>query len=158
MATTENLGIEKIDPSDFVSPDPINNAFDKLDALGKDYVIDQGVSGEWRYRRWHSGVAECWIPNKNFGSDTLEPWGAIYATMTGRSFGAYPFTFAEAPCVIVSPGNTQGSGGLYLGITTKVSSDYLTRSPQFDTWRATSGTIDKVVMSIYAIGTFKAWS
>lgn len=25
-----------------------------------DYVVEQGVSGIWAYRKWHSGFAECW--------------------------------------------------------------------------------------------------
>ena len=153
MSTTTNLGITKLNGADYVSVDPINNAFDKLDALGVDYVISTGVSGEWRYRKWNSGIAECWISNKNFGNDHLSPWGSIYSTYSSRSFGAYPFTFAEAPCVILSPGNTDA--GLYFGIVTHSSSSLTTQSPQFDLWRPSSGSIDKVLMSIYAIGTVK---
>ena len=25
-----------------------------------DYVVEQGTSGSWTYRKWASGVAECW--------------------------------------------------------------------------------------------------
>ena len=25
-----------------------------------DYVVEEGVSGIWRYRKWASGIAECW--------------------------------------------------------------------------------------------------
>lgn len=25
-----------------------------------DYVIEQGTSGSWTYRKWNSGIAECW--------------------------------------------------------------------------------------------------
>lgn len=25
-----------------------------------DYVVEQGVSGMWTYRKWSSGIAECW--------------------------------------------------------------------------------------------------
>lgn len=31
---------------------------DKLPAA--DYVIEQGTSGIWTYRKWNSGVSECW--------------------------------------------------------------------------------------------------
>lgn len=27
---------------------------------GVDYIIEQGTSGIWTYRKWNSGVAECW--------------------------------------------------------------------------------------------------
>ena len=36
-------------PSDYI----------KLSELG-DYVIEQGTSGIWTYRKWNSGIAECW--------------------------------------------------------------------------------------------------
>ena len=26
----------------------------------KDYVVEQGTSGIWTYRKWNSGKAECW--------------------------------------------------------------------------------------------------
>lgn len=25
-----------------------------------DYIVDEGVSGIWTYRKWNSGIAECW--------------------------------------------------------------------------------------------------
>ena len=25
-----------------------------------DYIVEQGTSGIWTYRKWNSGVAECW--------------------------------------------------------------------------------------------------
>lgn len=32
-----------------------------LEALGvKDYIVEQGTSGIWTYRKWNSGIAECW--------------------------------------------------------------------------------------------------
>lgn len=27
---------------------------------GVDYIIEQGTSGDWTYRKWASGIAECW--------------------------------------------------------------------------------------------------
>lgn len=26
----------------------------------RDYIVEQGESGDWTYRKWASGVAECW--------------------------------------------------------------------------------------------------
>lgn len=38
--------------------------YDALRNLGAmDYVIEQGVSGIWTYRKWASGIAECWGVN-----------------------------------------------------------------------------------------------
>jgi hypothetical protein len=43
-----------------------------------DYVVEEGTSGIWTYRKWTSGIAECW------GSETVSfqpkyPWGSVYA-------------------------------------------------------------------------------
>ena len=38
-----------------------NSAADAIANLGiKDYVVAQGTSGGWAYRKWNSGVADCW--------------------------------------------------------------------------------------------------
>ena len=31
-----------------------------LNALSVDYIVEQGTSGSWTYRKWNSGIAECW--------------------------------------------------------------------------------------------------
>ena len=31
-----------------------------LPPQGVDYVVEQGTSGIWTYRKWNSGIAECW--------------------------------------------------------------------------------------------------
>ena len=40
-----------------------------------DFIVEQGVSGNWTYRKWNSGVAECWggivcTPTKLDGANT----------------------------------------------------------------------------------------
>lgn len=42
-----------------------------------DYVVEQGISGNWTYRKWNSGVSECWGRH----SVTLNvniSWGGTY--------------------------------------------------------------------------------
>ena len=29
-------------------------------SVQQDYVVQQGTSGIWTYRKWNSGIAECW--------------------------------------------------------------------------------------------------
>lgn len=101
--TTSNLGLSTVDSSDYISPDPFNANFEKIDALGKDYVTESGTSGEWWYRKWKSGRAECGIDYKQFAKTqfNLDSTGNLY--MTPRmSFGAYPFSFASRPFVTIS--------------------------------------------------------
>ena len=39
-----NMGLETINSSDYITPSVINANFDKLDALGLDYIVEQGTS------------------------------------------------------------------------------------------------------------------
>lgn len=84
---------------------------------GVDYVVEQGKSGSWYYRKWNNGTAECWMT-----------WQGIvtpYETNSGitglkNSFVKYwdlPFSFIERYMkeATVSVGNGMGvvaSGGL----------------------------------------------
>ena len=47
MTATKNLGITKINESDYIVPDPINNAFDKFDESLADGVVEYGTKGDW---------------------------------------------------------------------------------------------------------------
>ena len=151
MANTTNLDMEIVPTSNFISPEPFNNNFKKLDKLGIDYVVESGTSGEWWYRKWKSGRAECGIDSKNFGNADLESWGAVYSTYKGWSFGAYPFSFSKTPFVAITP--APGSG--YYGIILTSSSSPTTRSPEVDIWRATKTSISNVILGIYVCGAYK---
>lgn len=137
----DNLGLEEINGGDYVSPDPINNNFEKVDALGIDYIIESGTSGEWWYRKWKSGRAECGIDYKDFGEQTLtmsSKWGnAISASMT---FGAYPITFASRPYTMISfEYDALMAEGRMCTVITQ-SNNSVTTSPGFKMYDATAGT------------------
>ena len=34
-----------------------------LPSVAVDYIVEQGTSGIWTYRKWNSGIAECWGTN-----------------------------------------------------------------------------------------------
>lgn len=59
-----------------------------------DYVIAQGRSGIWTYRKWNSGFAECWCTASNkVATDTK--WGNVYYYQTLQGGYALPFTFIQ---------------------------------------------------------------
>ena len=73
----------------------------------EDYVVDEGISGIWYYRKWKSGTAECWgrYYNSAAALSGSNPLG------TGKYWQAninYPFTFAAAPSVTAN--GTIGNG------------------------------------------------
>lgn len=59
-----------------------------------DYVIAQGRSGIWTYRKWNSGFAECWCSASNkVATDTK--WGNVYYYQALQGGYALPFTFIQ---------------------------------------------------------------
>ena len=153
MATTENLGLSLINSSDYVSPDPINTNMTTLDKLGIDYVVEKGTSGEWWYRKWKSGRAECGIDSKNFGSveHTIQ-WGGMYRS-NQLTFGAYPFSFSSVPfTAIVFQGTT---GGIeHYSYTSQGSGKSTTLSPTFFLVDANSNTAENASFGIYVCGRY----
>lgn len=67
-----------------------------------DYVIEQGIDGIWTYRKWNSGIAECW------GSDTTSSSaGSAEGNVYWSRSNTYSFPgslFIAAPTVDISVG------------------------------------------------------
>lgn len=60
-----------------------------------DCVIEQGTKNGWTYRKWDSGVAECWKTLTHKTAITTA-WGSLYhGTATSRQ--TYPFNFVDKP-------------------------------------------------------------
>ena len=76
-----------LSPSDYV----------KLSELG-DYVIEQGTSGIWTYRKWNSGVAECW--GTTSVTVTLSTVATYYHRGTA-SFSLPTNLFNSAPTIVM---------------------------------------------------------
>lgn len=65
----------------------------------QDWVIAEGTSGNWHYRKWASGYAECWgvFP---YSFTEFKWWTSqSYVKYTYPAFSSvpYPFTFKKAP-------------------------------------------------------------
>lgn len=153
---TANLGLETIDASDYVSPTPINNNMAKLDKLGVDYVIAQGKSGEWWYRKWKSGRAECGVDSKQFGTTSLgkpTPESTTYMT-TRLAFGAYPFAFKSKPYVAITFQGDASYSGRGSFCVQESDQSPTTVSPLFAVvdWQAGSIT---PICGIYVAGSYK---
>ena len=71
----------------------------------KDYVTAQGTSGDWYYRKWNSGRAECWQKN---GSNAN-------ASGTSTQNMSFPFTFTSSPFVFAQ--GASPNGGAVVNVT-----------------------------------------
>lgn len=38
----------------------LTKVLEKITAHDVDYIVAQGTDGNWTYRKWNSGIAECW--------------------------------------------------------------------------------------------------
>lgn len=74
-----------------------------------DYVVETGTSGIWTYRKWASGIAECWGNTTYTQSSNFGTWGYSFVSNV-ISPQAYPFTFVEKPNEIIYVSSPSGSG------------------------------------------------
>ena len=69
-----------------------------------DYIVEQGTSGIWTYRKWASGIAECWGSLKT-STILNKPWDTTGFFIT-EAFPVdtiyFPITFTEKPSVVAA--------------------------------------------------------
>lgn len=64
------------------------------------YIVESGTSGNWYYRKWSDGIAECWA---NFYDGTV--------TISHQFTGTYPITFIAIPCLQATGCNVAETDG-----------------------------------------------
>lgn len=93
-----------------------------------DYVVEEGASGSWSYRKWKSGVYECWM-RKTMSIAVSSAWQSSYYGQVAAQ--SYPVTFNSSPYEQVSVTGGDGwawvSGGAALPTTTTTGVYYLVR-------------------------------
>lgn len=138
----------------------MGNAVRNIPAGGIDYVIDQGTTGKWTWRKWASGIAEMWAtfdaPSLTMTSQT---WGPLYTASwmglaANKAARQYPFAFVENPVVSATP--TVGSGNIWLATNTENDiGTRLTHAPAYQCVRASDATVRNPQISYYVIGKYK---
>lgn len=118
-----------------------------LDTIKTDYIVEKGTSGGWTYRKWNSGVAECWAYFRytSVAMTTSEGYG-YYAPLKTENFPNNLF-YSTAPVVTVGAELNGSLGGFTISTTSKTSmSGYL--------W-ATKSTTRNVYLHVHAVGNWK---
>jgi len=66
--------------------------------------IYEGTKGIWTYRKWNSGIAECWGTTSPKTLTLNTAWGNLYTNNTSLINNAisYPFSFTATPAVVAS--------------------------------------------------------
>lgn len=81
----------------------IEEVQNEVDLLKADYIVEQGTDGIWTYRKWNSGIAECW----GKWTETLSNYSTV-GTLYGfvSSSKSLPFSISNAVATYtVSVGN-----------------------------------------------------
>lgn len=124
---------------------------------GADYVTEQSTSGIWTYRKWNSGLAECWGTTANRTVTSWTQWGGIYYGNPYNVRDSYPGgLFISAPNCQAQIGTNDG-GDMFLvkgsGSGTEGTSTY---TPAFYPARGSSGSTGVTyTVSYYAVGKWK---
>jgi hypothetical protein len=72
----------------------------------EDFVIDEGTSGSWRYRKWHSGKIEAWYEGSFNCAASTTARGALYYSSWSLTIPS-AIGFTATPYTLV--GNTGSS-------------------------------------------------
>ena len=110
-----------------------------------DYVVEQGTSGDWRYRKWNSGVAEC-FGYISLGSISVSAAGKLYR---GTASVSLPSIFNGIPSNVHI---TNGDPLVHIISINGRALDANTVSAYV--WKATSSTVT-VYGAFHVIGTWK---
>lgn len=118
-----------------------------------DYIVEKGTSSGWQYRKWNSGVAECWRDLSVSGKACSTAVGSWFRTAS-LSVGAYPFTFTAAPNLQMQFETFAGTGGLVWSTGT-ASSTPKTQPANIYIIRMASAASITGTVHYYAIGKWK---
>ena len=107
-ATDLNAAAEKIAVLDGDGTVRYRTPAELLADLGADYIVEQGTSDGWAYRKWSSGTAECWLlESKTITGSPGSIIGNAYYIST---------TLTDFPAIFSEPPRGYGSGRLGSGI------------------------------------------
>lgn len=100
-----------------------------------DFIIEQGTSGDWTYRKWNSGLAECWA-RIAVNTAVQTQWGGLYVSGSLSATNlTFPFTFTAIPMINV---NLSGSGSGAFIIASGSGSSSTTKTGIYEIARGTS--------------------
>ena len=116
-----------------------------------DFPVEEGTDGIWSYRKWASGIAECWGLYPITGAAVTTPWGNLYETAVGYQQYFPKGLFIDTPVANYLVQTSDIGGCLALEVFGETTKDY---TCNLYPTRATPQTID-LTIAIRAIGRWK---
>lgn len=113
-----------------------------------DFVVEEGTSGIWTYRKWNSGIAEVWGKYSISNLACTTALGNMYRTAVFQP-NSFPFTLSG---VYVFADYESAGYGAFLWATTNSTTS---SPPSYYLVRPTSTTISSGTVKLYAKGNWK---
>lgn len=150
---------EKLEVGDYVYIQTVGNdlntgviTYKTRESLNNvDYIIEEGASGIWTYRKWASGKAECWGKRNLVGSFTQTVGNYFYYLDPAFSAIAYPFEFVVVPNEVVTYKAKGTSGGWAYNVGENTES----KTGNYRAMRWNQATEDTVCLDYYVVGEWK---
>lgn len=123
-----------------------------------DCVVAQGTSGLWTYRKWDSGLAECWGVN-SVAMALSSAWGSnnVY-TSADIAASAYPFSFTAIPienATLTNLSTSTNTAQAWLGLSS-TSTQSTSKTATYKIMRQGSVTDQRQYrLNYYVIGNWK---
>lgn len=122
----------------------------KKGSVESDFVISQGISGIWTYRKWKSGIAECWC-RKTITTNITNVWGGLYTS--GRLDAldiSFPFAFKSVP--VVTANLTANWAGAILMVPGDCKDASTTSTGTFELARGSAIAGKSYIVNFHVIG------
>lgn len=115
-----------------------------------DYIFEQDTSadGMWTYRKWASGIAECWGVQTQTNVEIKNAWGNLFES-TGYAVDLPSGLFVDTPQFKIT---LIGTRGVMLEVYSEGSN---TQSPRMSAVRPNVETVERLNTSIVAYGRWK---
>ena len=156
---TVELADEPIEPGTPLNAENMNKLLNKEDTA--DFVVEQGTSGVWKYRKWNSGIVELWTSSGSIQTPITTAWGVLYLGDNAFPQIDYPFKIDYdnfAPIVnfdLGYNGNYSTAVG-YCFDPTRDTENFYAKTPSIRVWSATKQTGSREYTSrITVIGRWK---
>jgi hypothetical protein len=116
-----------------------------------DIIVEQGKSGIWYYRKWASGLAECWGQRStNIYSQMWNEWVGMYQA-TLMEAHPYPFTFTDTQREYATIQSMCGGflNGVAIGMSQSTTGSYYLTRPN------SLSVTYSCLLNLYVVGHWK---
>lgn len=145
------LGAKKGSITSVISSGGVGSNAGSSEGLSADYVVAQGTTGIWTYRKWSSGIAECWGAQSYSNITVDSAWGSVYESAgQNLTFPSGLFTAAPDYCSITYGGGSEAALSMEID-----SEPTASQTQRFYFTRGSSATITNAKVQVHAIGRWK---